>query len=77
MTWIRDEQAAPEVLKAAAKAMRHKLETADSDRYECVRAPKLHPDKPAISRAVCGRSKATHDRLTAAATQARAVVPTQ
>ena len=32
VTWIRDEEAAPEVLKAAAKAMRHKIETADSDR---------------------------------------------
>lgn len=47
VTWIRDEEAAPDVLKAAATAMRHKLETANSDRYD----------------------KATHDRLTAAATQ--------
>ena len=31
ITWLRDDQAAPDVLKAAAKAMRHKLETADSD----------------------------------------------
>ena len=63
ITWLRDEEAAPQVLKAAAKAMRacgaiestratpiplrphdardsyyagHKLETADSDRYDKV-----------------------------------------
>ena len=34
MTYIRDAEAAPEVLKSAANAMRHQLATANSDKYD-------------------------------------------
>ena len=34
VTWIRNSEASPEVLKQAARAMRHQKETADSDRYD-------------------------------------------
>jgi hypothetical protein len=34
VTYIRDNEAAPEVLKSAANAMHHQLATADSDKYD-------------------------------------------
>ena len=42
ITWLRDSTDAPEVLKAAAKAMRHKEATQQSDRYD--KASVRHPD---------------------------------
>ncbi len=34
VTWIRNTEASPEVLKQAARAMRHQKKTADSDKYD-------------------------------------------
>ena len=45
VTWLRDSTDAPEVLKAAAKAMRHKEETQQSDRYDKVRATPSPPQR--------------------------------
>ena len=34
VTFIRNSEASPEILQQAARAMRHKKETADSDKYD-------------------------------------------
>ena len=34
VTWLRNSEASPEILKQAARAQRHQKETADSDKYD-------------------------------------------
>ena len=42
VTYIRDCEASPAILKSAANAMRHQLTTADSDAYDARHHDRLH-----------------------------------
>ena len=54
VTWLRNSEASPEILKQAARAQRHQKETADSDKYDkesnvCA-AEASNPDPHALRR---------------------------
>ena len=53
ITWLRDSTDAPEVLKAAAKAMRHKEATQQSDRYDKASHDRLQARTPLKPTPLC------------------------